>query len=255
MSEISSKKLNPPEPVFRKIRSERLSEKVGEQLIKAISEGRFKVGEKLPSQPDLAELMGVSRPSIREAVKLLELQGMIETVQGGGTIVRNIAAQEIRTPIEVLLDADKEKILELTDVRALLEVWSAKRAASNRTEDELQQILSLIKAMEKDFETGSIHYELDAKFHKEIAGATHNTILTHLVGSFFDLISESIKFHREQMFVSRSDQIKILEHHRRVYEAIRDRDPERAQASMHEHLQFVIDEFRARIFNIHHEIA
>ena len=54
---------------------------------------------------------------------------------------------------------------------------------SNRTEDELQQI-SLIKAMEKDFETGSIHYELDTKFHKEIAGATHNTILTHLVGSF-----------------------------------------------------------------------
>ncbi|MGO8819743.1 MAG: FadR/GntR family transcriptional regulator [Desulfomonilaceae bacterium] len=232
-----------------------MSEKVGEQLIKAISEGRFKVGEKLPSQPDLAELMGVSRPSIREAVKLLELQGMIETVQGGGTIVRNVAAQEIRTPIEVLLDADKEKILELTDVRALLEVWSAKRAASNRTEDELQQILSLIEGMEKDFETGSIHYELDVKFHKEIAGATHNTILTHLLGSFFDLIRESIKFHREQMFVSRADQIKILEHHRRVYEAIRDRDPERAQASMHEHLQFVIDEFRARIFNIHHEIT
>ncbi len=124
-----------------------------------------------------------------------------------------------------------------------------KRAASNRTEDELQQILSLIEAMEKDFESGSIHYELDTKFHKEIAGATHNTILTHLLGSFFDLIRESIKFHREQMFVSRTDQIKILEHHRKVYEAIRDRDPERAQASMHEHLQFVVDEFRARIFN------
>ncbi len=53
--------------------------------------------------------MGVSRPSIREAVKLLELQGMIETVQGGGTIVRNLAAQEIQTPIAALLDADKEK--------------------------------------------------------------------------------------------------------------------------------------------------
>ncbi len=248
MDNRSSPKKNPPKPVFKKIRSERLSEKVAEQLRKAIGEGKLKVGEKLPSQPDLAELMGVSRPSIREAVILLELQGMIETVQGGGTIVKNIAAQEIQTPIEALLGADKERIMELTDVRALLEVWSAKRAASNRTEDELKQILALVEGMEKDFETGSIHYELDAKFHKEIAGATHNTILTHLIGSVFDLIRESIKFHREQMLVSRSDQEKIFEHHRKVYEAIRDQDPEKAEAAMHEHLQFVIGEYRARFF-------
>ncbi len=130
MDNRSSPKKNPPKPVFKKIRSERLSEKVAEQLRKAIGEGKLKVGEKLPSQPDLAELMGVSRPSIREAVILLELQGMIETVQGGGTVVKNIAAQEIKTPIEALLGADKERIMELTDVRALLEVWSAKRAAS-----------------------------------------------------------------------------------------------------------------------------
>jgi len=249
MNKSSSKKENPSKPIFRKIRSERLSEKVAEQLRKAISEGKFKVGEKLPSQPDLAELMGVSSPSIREAVKLLELQGMVETVQGGGTAVRNIAAQEIQTPMEALLGADKEKIMELTDVRALLEVWSAKRAATNRTEDELERILSLVEGMEKDFETGSIHYELDAKFHKEIAGATHNTILTHLVGSVFDLISESIKVHREQVFVSRRAQKKILEHHRKVYDAIREKDPRRAETEMYEHLQFVIGEYRTRFFN------
>ena len=249
MNNTRSKQQNPPKPVFEKIRSERLSEKVAEQLRQAISDGKFKVGEKLPSQPDLAELMGVSRPSIREAVKLLELQGMIETVQGGGTVVKNIAAQEIKTPMEALLSSDKEKIMELTDVRALLEVWSAKRAATNRTEDELQRILSLVEGMEKDFETGSIHYELDAKFHKEIAGATHNTILTHLVGSVFDLIRESIKFHREQMFVSRRDQEKILEHHRMVYDAIRDQDPTRAEAEMYKHLQYVIREYRTRFFN------
>ncbi|MGC8603480.1 MAG: FadR/GntR family transcriptional regulator [Desulfomonilaceae bacterium] len=237
------------EPIFRKIRSERLSEKVAEQLRKAISEGRFKVGEKLPSQPDLAELMGVSRPSVREAVKLLELQGMIETVQGGGTLVRNIAEQEIGRPIELILGSNKEKIMELMDVRALLEVWSAKRAASNRTEDELKQILALIEEMERDFESGSIHYELDAKFHKEIAGATHNTILTHIVGSVFDLIRESIKFHREQVFVSRRDQMKILEHHMKVYQAIREQNPERAEVAMYEHLQFVISEYRTRFFN------
>jgi GntR family transcriptional repressor for pyruvate dehydrogenase complex len=190
--------------------------------------------------------MGVSRPSIREAINLLELQGMIEIVQGGGTVVKNMAAQEIKSPIEAILGADKEKIMELTEVRALLEVWSAKRAASNRTKDELKEILSLVEEMEKDFETGSIHYELDAKFHKEIAGATHNTILTHLIGSVFDLIRESIKFHREQMFTGRKDQEKILVHHRKVYEAIRDQDPERAEAAMYEHLQFVIGEYRAR---------
>ncbi len=246
MNNSRTQRKNPPKPVFKKIRSERLSEKIAEQLRKAISEGKFKVGEKLPSQPDLAELMGVSRPSIREAINLLELQGMIEIVKGGGTVVKNMAAQEIKSPIEAILGADKEKIMELTEVRALLEVWSAKRAAGNRTEDELQQILSLIEEMEKDFETGSIHYELDAKFHKEIAGATHNTILTHLIGSVFDLIRESIKFHREQMFTGRKDQEKILVHHRKVYEAIRDQDPERAEAAMYEHLQFVISEYRAR---------
>ncbi|MFH0823271.1 MAG: GntR family transcriptional regulator, partial [Pseudomonadota bacterium] len=75
----------PPENLFQPIRLERISHKVANQLKKAISDGVLRVGSRLPAERELAEQMGVSRPSIREAIQQLELQGIVETVHGGGT--------------------------------------------------------------------------------------------------------------------------------------------------------------------------
>ena len=233
--------------VFKKIKSERLSEKVASQLKKAISQGVFRVGGKLPSQPELAEMMGVSRPSVREAIQILELQGMLESVKGGGTTVRNIAEQSIRKPIEIFLEEDKNSIIDLTEIRALMEVWAARRAAATRTDQEADRMLEYLFEMERDFKANEIRFEVDLKFHMEVASATHNVIFTHLIDSVFQVITRAIKLARERVFLDRDDQKMILQHHRSIYEAINNRDPDRAEAAMRSHLNFVVNEFTARL--------
>jgi GntR family transcriptional regulator, transcriptional repressor for pyruvate dehydrogenase complex len=234
---------------FQRIRLERVSEKVANQLKKAIGDGLFRVGDRLPSERELAEQMGVSRPSIREAIQQLELQGILETVHGGGSIVRNLTEQEIRRPIEIVLGDDRQRVLELTEVRAFMETWAAKQAAKNRTEDELERIRTYLEQMEHDFEKGEIRAEVDFKFHAEIAAAAHNTIFSHLMNSIYELISYSIKVHREQVFITREDQETIFHGHLQVFKAIQNRDPEAAENAMNQHLLFVVNEFKKRLLS------
>jgi GntR family transcriptional regulator, transcriptional repressor for pyruvate dehydrogenase complex len=234
--------------LFTPIRVERVADKVAEQLKKLISDGVMKVGERLPPERELAEQMGVSRASVREALQQLEMQGMLEIVHGGGSIVRNITGEEIRKTLELVLEQDRKRVLELAELRAFMEAWAAKEAARHRTDHELDTIRGYLEEMERDFEKGQIRYDVDFKYHTEIAAATHNTIYLHLIDTIYNLISYSIKVHREEVFTGRGDQETILNHHRNIYNAIRDRNPEAAETAMKEHLVFVVREFKRKFF-------
>jgi GntR family transcriptional repressor for pyruvate dehydrogenase complex len=234
--------------LFSPIRVERVADKVADQLKKLISDGAVKVGDRLPPERDLAEQMGVSRASVREALQQLEMQGMLEIVHGGGSVVRNMTGQEIRKTLEIFLEQDRKRVLELAELRAFMEAWAAKEAAKNRTDAELETMRGYLEEMERDFEKGQIRYDIDFKYHTEIAAATHNTIYLHLIDNIYTLISYSIKVHREEVFTGRGDQETILNHHRAVYNAIRDRAPEAAEEAMKEHLVFVVREFKRKFF-------
>jgi GntR family transcriptional repressor for pyruvate dehydrogenase complex len=234
--------------LFTPIRVERVADKVADQLKKLISDGAVKVGDRLPPERDLAEQMGVSRASVREALQQLEMQGMLEIVHGGGSVVRNMTGQEIRKTLEIFLEQDRKRVLELAELRAFMEAWAAKEAAKNRTDAELETMRGYLEEMERDFEKGQIRYDIDFKYHTEIAAATHNTIYLHLIDNIYTLISYSIKVHREEVFTGRGDQETILNHHRAVYNAIRDRAPEAAEEAMKEHLVFVVREFKRKFF-------
>lgn len=234
--------------LFTPIRVERVADKIADQLKKLISDGAVKVGDRLPPERDLAEQMGVSRASVREALQQLEMQGMLEIVHGGGSIVRNMTGQELRKTLEIFLERDRKRVLELAELRAFMEAWAAMEAAKHRTEAELETMRGYLEEMERDFEKGQIRYDVDFKYHTEIAAATHNTIYLHLIDNIYTLISYSIKVHREEVFTGRGDQETILNQHRAVYNAIRDRAPEAAEAAMKEHLVFVVREFKRKFF-------
>ncbi len=235
-----------PRQVFSPVRSERLADKVAGQLKKAIINGVFKIGERLPSERELCEQMGVSRPSIRAALHELEVLGMVETVHGGGSIVKNLTDHSVRNAIEVVLEEDPRKVVELTEVRAFMEAWAANQAAKNRTPEDLELIRSHLDAMERDFESKEVHSEADSKFHAEIAAASHNTIFLHVMQNIIQLVNQSVAVNREKVFVSRDDQEKILNQHRQIYRAIEHGDPETAEAAMKRHLAFVVQEYRNR---------
>jgi GntR family transcriptional regulator, transcriptional repressor for pyruvate dehydrogenase complex len=230
--------------MFQPIRVERVSERVANQLKRVIADGIFKVGDRLPSERDLAEQMGVSRPSVREAIQQLEVLGMVETLHGGGSIVKNITEQQLRSPMEILLGDDRQRVLELTEVRSFMEAWAAREAATKRTPAEVERMRRYLREMEQDFEKGQIRFEVDFKFHTEIAAATHNTVFLHLIDSVYQLINYSIRIHREQIFVARTDQETILVHHQKVFRAIEAGDPQAAESAMKEHLTYVVKEFK-----------
>ncbi len=235
--------------VFTPVRSERLADKVAGQLKKAIINGVFRIGERLPSERELSEQMGVSRPSVRAALHELEVLGMVETVHGGGTIVKNLTDQPVRKAIEAVLEEDPGKVVELTEVRAFMEAWAARQAAKNRTPEDLEAIRSHLDAMERDFESGDVRSEADSGFHAEIAAASHNTIFLHVMHNIIQLVNQSVAVNREKVFVSRDDQEKILNHHRQIYRAIELGDPRTAEAAMNRHLSFVVREYRDRFLS------
>jgi GntR family transcriptional regulator, transcriptional repressor for pyruvate dehydrogenase complex len=235
--------------VFTPVRSERLADKVAGQLKKAIISGVFRIGERLPSERELSEQMGVSRPSVRAALHELEVLGMVETVHGGGTIVKNLTDQAVRKAIEAVLEEDPGKILELTEVRAFMEAWAARQAAKNRTTEDLEIIRSHLDEMERDFESGEVRSEPDSRFHAEIAAASHNMVFLHLMHNIIQLVNQSVAVSRERVFVSRDDQKKILNHHRQIYRAIEHGDPRTAEVAMNRHLSFVVREYRNRFLS------
>ncbi len=235
-----------PDELFRPIRPERVADKVAAQLKQAISSGALKVGERLPPERELAEQMGVSRPSVREAIQKLELHGMVQSIQGGGTVVKNLTEQEIGRPIEIVLGEDRQKVVELTEVRALMESWAAREAAKNRTAEELERIRRYLEEMEGDLERGMIRAEVDVKFHTEIAAAAHNTIFLHVIQNIYSLIMYSVKVYREEVFTTREDQETIFKHHLKIFKAIQNQDPEQAEAAMNQHLLYVVDEYKKR---------
>ncbi len=243
MTEIPDKSIS---GVFEPIRPERVADKVASQLKKAISQGVFKVGERLPSELELADQMGVSRPSVREAIQQLALLGILETVHGGGSIVKNLTEQEIQRPIELIFAEDTQRVLELTEIRLFMEAWAVRKAAKNRTAADLDQMRKYLQEMEDDFEKGINRFELDLMFHNAIASATHNVIYLHFINSVYGLINYSIKIHRERVLYGRQDQMRILKDHRRIFNAIKDREPDAAEAAIKDHLGFVVREFKKR---------
>jgi GntR family transcriptional regulator, transcriptional repressor for pyruvate dehydrogenase complex len=231
---------------FRPIKLERVSEKIVQQLRKAITEGIFQVGDRLPSERELAEQMGVSRPSVREAFRQLEMLGMVESVHGGGTMVKSLTEQEIRSPLEAVLEQDKQRVVELTELRALMESWAARQAAINRTNAEVERLRVYLEEMERDLERERINFETDVRFHTEIAVASHNMILLHVMQSIYQLIRFSVQLYREQVFTTPSEQQIIFNHHLRIFKAILDRDPTTAEHAMNDHLVYVIQEYKRR---------
>jgi GntR family transcriptional regulator, transcriptional repressor for pyruvate dehydrogenase complex len=234
--------------IFKPIKLERVSDKVASQLKEAIGAGTFRVGDRLPSERELGETMGVSRASVREAIQQLELLGLVESLHGGGTLVKNLTEQELQTPMEIILGEDIQKIVELTEVRAFMEAWAAKQAAELRSEEQLERMKFFLEEMELDLEKGLIRAEIDTKFHMEIAAAANNTIFMHLMHTIHQLVSYSVKLSREILFQDRTDQELIFQHHLQVFKAIQKRDPVRAESAMAEHLLFVIAEYKRKFF-------
>ncbi len=210
---------------MRTFRTRRVYEEVAEEIKSWILEGKLKPGERLPSEEELLRRFGVSRASLREAFRLLESMGLVETVLGRGRFVRSIP----------YVDRESPKIFYETIIaRELLEPSITRYAARSATEEDIERIRRVIERVEgKTYIAMSDLIKYDQDFHLEVAKATHNFLLINITMDYLNLI----RGLRESTLKVPGRKEKSFREHKRIYEAIARRDEEEAYKADLEHVR------------------
>jgi len=227
--------------MFKPIKQTRVSDEIVNQVKNLISEGTLKPGDQLPPERELIKEFGVSRPTLREALKSLAAMGFLEVKQAKRTFVKSMISERMQDPLSLLIRTDTQKIFDLIEVRKAMEAWSAFHAARRATEEDIKQLKSIIKEMKEAFEKGRNWEKEDADFHLAIAQATHNTIQTHIMSTIYDLLKESVA----RVFTDRAKVRKLLQQHYRIFTAIKNHSAEKARDRTLEHLDYVDSEVKA----------
>ncbi|MET9634137.1 FadR/GntR family transcriptional regulator [Lentzea sp. NPDC006480] len=210
----------------------RLYEQVLERLRAYVAEAGLKAGDKLPAERELAASLGVSRASVKQAIVVLEVQGLVEARHGGGTyLVRDTLDVE---PVEQLVERRK-RLPEVLEAREALETKLAELAAERRTEDELDAIRQSLDFMHEEIVGGGFGVEGDRRFHAAVTAAAHSSLLADFMKAIAGQITES----RTESLRQPGRPHRSLAQHTAIYEAIAAGDPKKAAAAMRKHVRTV----------------
>jgi GntR family transcriptional regulator, transcriptional repressor for pyruvate dehydrogenase complex len=225
---------------YKQIRPKKIYEEVAETLHEMIRNGQFKPGDKLDSVQQLAENFQVGRSAIREALSALKAMGLIEMKQGEGTYVREFEGDQMHFPLSTAILMNKSDVMDLLEVRKIIETGSAMTAASRRTDAHLatmEEILHEMNQVRGDEELGE---KADLQFHLTIAEASGNTMLANLLNQVSELMVETMKETRRLWLYSKqTTTAKLYKEHMEIFEAIKNQDENRAMQAMLTHLNNV----------------
>ncbi len=222
----------------------KISQKIVEQIKEIIFSGGLQPGDRLPKEQDLSEQLNVSRPTLREALTVLEAIGLIEVRPREGSIVKSVVPQSIQEPIQDMIDIDPLKIFELFEVRKKLDAEGVAMAAERATDEEIQMIQEYAKTLEKllvgkksilDPEPGKLYQ----KTFFAIADATHNSIYAHFMKSIWTLLEGAIPYSRQKLFSVPNISTKLLRQYRQIINNLSERKPNQARKTVVKHLDFV----------------
>lgn len=233
--------------VFKPIRPKKISEEIVEQIKELITQGELSPGKRIPSERELASFLGVSRPSVREAIMVLEAMGYLESRQGGGTYVRSLAENSLADPLANLMGKNDPRMMNyLIEVRMGLETWGAYLAAKSATDEDIDKMRQFLGNMEKQSADGGWDASIDAEFHYAITAATHNTLQMHIMNTIHSLFQTGVEMAHNKLYPQEGLIELLKRQHRDIVDAIADHDPDRARQMMLNHLQLVQKNFAAR---------
>ena len=226
---------------FRKIQAEKLSISVVRQLESLILRGILRPGERLPAERELAERLGVSRPSLREAVADLEARELLVTRAGSGVYVAEVLGSAFSKPLIALFASHDEALFDYLAFRRDLEGLAAERAARTASVTDLKLIDTVFTKMTKAGANGDAGAEarLDAEFHLSIIEAAHNVIMLHMMRAMFEMLRAGVFYNRQVMFERRITRTSLLDQHRAINTALQARDPAAARQAVENHLNYV----------------
>ena len=214
------------------VQEKTLPERAADQVVSMIVEGTFKPGDKLPGESDLAQRLNVGRSTVREAIKYLVSQNILEVRRGNGTFVKSQTGVS-DDPLGFRFVQDKLKLgLDLCEIRLMIEPNIASIAAKKATEQEICQMQAACKRVEEAISKGENHMESDVEYHTMLAQCTKNSVINTLI----PIINQAIPYFIDITRRGLLDQ--TIETHQQVLDAIRVRDSEAAEAAMRRHLEY-----------------
>lgn len=219
-------------PEFETIRKNKVYEEVAKQIERLILE-KLRPGDKLPAERELAEMFGVSRSSIRDAMRSLELVGLVEPRQGAGTVVREVSTESLLTPLSNVIAHKRQLVAELLDFRKMLEPPLASRAAAHASPHEIAELDEILHRQMEKQARGDLGIEEDSEFHYAIATASGNSVVLKVLDVVMDLLRET----RARSLQRAGRPQKSVAGHKRILSAIKRRDSAAAEAAMRQHLR------------------
>jgi GntR family transcriptional regulator, transcriptional repressor for pyruvate dehydrogenase complex len=221
-------------PEFEAIRKNRVHEEVAKQIERLILRD-LSPGDKLPAERELAEMLGVSRSSIRDAIRRLELMGLVQPRQGAGTVVQEISPEALVTPLSNVIANKRQMVGELLDFRKMLEPHLAARAAKHASAGEIAEMEAILRRQDRKVRQGEAAIEEDSEFHYSIAMASGNSVVLKVLDVVMDMLRET----RARSLQIGGRPQKSFAGHRKILAAIKRGDAEAAESAMRQHIEDV----------------
>jgi len=219
------------------IKKTRIAEEVADRIRVLMLDGTFPAGQPLPSERHLAERFGVSRGSIRDALRTLETIGLLETRHGQGTFPRELSVERLVAPLASVMAYRSDLQDELLDVRRMFEPAVARAAALRATDEDLADLQRILDTQRQKLKSGQSAITEDTAFHAILARATRNRVVMSIMATLNDLLVES----RTQSLQQKGRPARSMDGHESVVSALRRRDPEGASQAMFNHIDQIAD--------------
>ena len=231
---------------LKPIKPKRISDQVFEQLRELIFRGEMKPGQQIMPERELADALGVSRTSVRDAINKLVVMGLLKQKQGQGTFVRSPNSLE-KNPLAVAMETQNATLEDLLEVRMGLECNAASLAASRAVEKDIHFLERSIHQMRKEVDSGRLGTEADVSFHMAISYATKNPLQVFLMKNFYDFLFVGIKENLSHLYEDPKNIDNIIKQHTKIFDTIREHNPEKAFNAMKRHINFVLNFFKNRV--------
>jgi GntR family transcriptional repressor for pyruvate dehydrogenase complex len=220
---------------YESLKRDVLSERIAHSLLNLIKEKQLRPGDRLPPERELAAMMNVSRPSLREALRALQIMNIIDNRQGSGTYITSLEPERLVEHLDIIFTLNDSTFRELFEARKILEVGVAELAAHTITDEEIEELEACLKRAERALNDPGAFLEIDLDLHRRILEATGNKILALFMRSISRLGILSRRRTAEHVDVRR----QTIKDHHAIVQALKLRDPAAAQMAMLNHLSHI----------------
>ncbi|HEX9926446.1 MAG TPA: FadR/GntR family transcriptional regulator [Anaerolineae bacterium] len=221
--------------------------RVEEQIGQMIKEGQLAPGDQLLPERELAEKLGVSRTSIRQALAVLDGRGVIEITPRDGAYVRRQSLKDTVEPLTQVLFQERSQVSDLFEVREIIETQAVRLAALRRDEADLERLRRLNREYESDLHQGDLAFEANSHFHRAIVETAKNPLLTEIMGTLLTATMEVYVLARHRSLSGAPNLIRFVNEHEQIIDAVAQQNPDLAADLLAGHINAARERVREEV--------